>query len=657
MVNLIQITFITKFLHRGSKLDSFVYFNIIQHVTLLLKLASNEDVLAVVSRVMKQILQTSVNSSKNVNQNNVIHAVLFEAMDYAIHMNHDSDMIPELCNGLLVLLDSPDTNLRYLALETLAHMASSGSPLKHILPYQSKIFGALRDQDISIRQRALDLLYCMCTETNSRNIISELLIYVKDANFEFQEEMVLKIAILAEKHVHEYTWYVDVILKLLKSAGNATTDTLWYRVIQIITNHKDLREYGCYTMLQAVKQVKCHEVTIKIAGHILGEYGHIIVESPGCSPIEQFRALNSKFNQSSATTRGVLLSTFLKFINLFPEIKGEILKVFESYTCALDIELQQRACEYLALAQLQDENMIQTICEEMPLFPEKESVLIKQLAQKLNDTQDNRTWSIDGALKPDGAQVHQQIVPEKGLISSIEHTSPSFENSESAIQNVAPSEETLFNMFSKLLISPNGVLYEDNTVQIGLKSQYSGNNGKFSLYFGNKSSLPIQNFNVPLIVCKSMKTVLVDPIITSIKVSEQICITYYVELDDIPDSAPVLGVTYDLGGKAQKIQVRLPIVVTKFIDVCELSSGDFYARWKQIGGPPKEAQTTLTPKYGVDIEIAKRHVIGLSFTSLDGVDPSPKNHCFAGIFTSTSTGKVGCLIRVESNLEHQVIFH
>ena len=43
-----------------------------------------------------------------------------------------------------------------------------------------------------------------------------------------------------------------------------------------------------------------------------------------CSPIVQFQLLHSKFHLCSLMTRQLLLSTYIKFINLFPEIKQQI---------------------------------------------------------------------------------------------------------------------------------------------------------------------------------------------------------------------------------------------------------------------------------------------------------------------------------------------
>lgn len=51
------------------------------------------------------------------------------------------------------------------------------------------------------------------------------------------------------------------------------------------------------------------------------------------------------------------------------------MNVFERYSHVLDAELQQRACEYLAIARLPDEELLQVVVDEMPPYPERESAV------------------------------------------------------------------------------------------------------------------------------------------------------------------------------------------------------------------------------------------------------------------------------------------
>jgi hypothetical protein len=61
---------------------------------------------------------------------------------------------------------------------------------------------------------------------------------------------VLKVAILAEKYATDYTWYVDVILNLIRIAGDYVSEEVWYRVIQIVINRDDVQGYAAKTVFE-----------------------------------------------------------------------------------------------------------------------------------------------------------------------------------------------------------------------------------------------------------------------------------------------------------------------------------------------------------------------------------------------------------------------
>jgi AP-2 complex subunit alpha len=86
-----------------------------------------------------------------------------------------------------------------------------------------------------------------------------------------------------------------------------------------------------------------------------------------------------------------------QWVNLFPEIKDQLVNIFDRYRHVLDAELQQRACEYYAIATREDnDELIQVVCEEMPIYPERESALLSRLHSKGASSQDKRTWVIGG---------------------------------------------------------------------------------------------------------------------------------------------------------------------------------------------------------------------------------------------------------------------
>lgn len=65
-----------------------------------------------------------------------------------------------------------------------------------------------QDADVSIRRRALDLLFSCCSASTAELVVDELLRYAVVADLGLREELVLKVAILAEKFAPSVQWWV-----------------------------------------------------------------------------------------------------------------------------------------------------------------------------------------------------------------------------------------------------------------------------------------------------------------------------------------------------------------------------------------------------------------------------------------------------------------
>ena len=48
--------------------------------------------------------------------------------------------------------------------------------------------------------------------------------------------------------------------------------------------------------------------------------------------------------------------------------------------------------------------------------------------------------------------------------------------------------------FSNLCTSPSGVLFENSLLQVGVKHEYVGAQGRISVFFGNLSKTPLSHF-------------------------------------------------------------------------------------------------------------------------------------------------------------------
>ncbi|KAI9700960.1 MAG: hypothetical protein M1820_006605 [Bogoriella megaspora] len=638
---------------------------------------------------IQHILDAAMEMPKNVQQNNAQNAVLFEAINLTIHLDTEHDLMMQISTRLGKFISSRETNVRYLGLEAMTHLAARAETLDPLKKHQSIILGSLRDRDITVRRQGLDLIYSMCDQSNAQPIVSELLKYLQTADYAIREEMVLKIAILTEKYATDIQWYVNISLRLISMAGDHVSDEVWQRVIQIVTNNEELQVYAAQNILQYVEADHCHETLVKIGGYLLGEFGHLIADTSGCSPIEQFMALQSKLNGCSPSTRAILLSCFIKYVNLFPEIKDQLLSVFRAYSFTMDPELQQRACEYLALAMLPTDDLLRTVCDEMPPFPERASALLSRLHQKHANTSDKRTWVIGGKdanIDSKEFQLAQQRTGFKRtltngslngatLASSQQANGANGTNGANGLSHdlagldlsAPPDKSKMPNLasaahlspgweigYNKLLLRAEGVLYEDAQIQVGLRSEYRSERGCVILYFTNKSSFTVDSFTTTL-DNRSADQVSVDlkslPE-SSINPDTQTQQMIMFEANTVFADPPTIRISY-LAGALQAITLQIPVTLHKYMSPADLTADDFFKRWKQIGGAPREAQKIVglaNKNYTISSEFTRATVTGFNWGILDGVDPNSKNIVGATVL-HTQSGKFGCLMRLEPNYD------
>ncbi|KAM7522468.1 hypothetical protein LguiA_012370 [Lonicera macranthoides] len=325
---------------------------------------------------------------KNINKNNASHAVLFEALALIMHLDAEREMMSYSVALLGKFIAVREPNIRYLGLENMTRMLMVSDVHDSIKRHQAQIITSLKDPDISIRRRALDLLYGMCDVSNAKTIVEELLRYLGTADFAMREELSLKAAILAEKFAPDLSWYVDVILQLIDKAGDFVSDDIWFRVVQFVTNNEDLQPYAALKAREYLDKPAIHETMVKVSAYVLGEYSHLLARRPGCSPQEIFRIIHEKLPTVSTSTIPILLSTYAKILmHSQPpdtELQKQIWAIFSKYESCIDVEIQQRAVEYFALSR--KGAALMDILAEMPKFPERESSLIKKAEDAEADT-------------------------------------------------------------------------------------------------------------------------------------------------------------------------------------------------------------------------------------------------------------------------------
>uniref|UniRef100_A0A8B9HT50 Clathrin adaptor alpha/beta/gamma-adaptin appendage Ig-like subdomain domain-containing protein n=1 Tax=Astyanax mexicanus TaxID=7994 RepID=A0A8B9HT50_ASTMX len=546
--------------------------------------------------------------SKKVQHSNAKNAVLFEAISLIIHHDSEPTLLVRACNQLGQFLQHRETNLRYLALESMCTLASSEFSHEAVKTHIETVINSLKtERDVSVRQRAVDLLYAMCDRSNAKQIVTEMLSYLETADYSIREEI-----------VSLSSWLIFTSCLCL-----------------------------CFIP-------ECLYLNLSLS--LTLSLSHFI------SPLVQFHLLHSKFHLCSVPTRALLLSAYVKFINLFPEVKGTIQEVLrsDSQLRNADVELQQRAVEYLRLSCIATTDILATVLEEMPPFPERESSILAKLKKKKGS---GTVSDIEDSRKERNVNANANVTssPSSDLLglgnsSAVNSASPPTSSHAASLlvdvfSESLPVAALVLSVF-RFVCKNNGVLFESQLLQIGLKSEFRQNLGRMYIFYGNKTSTQFLNFSSSVVYQKSTGCLLTsaDPVLDGGAQLQQIlnieCISDFVE-------APVLNIQFRYGGSTQNISVRLPVTLNKFFQPTEMTSQDFFQRWKQLSAPQQEVQKIFKAKHSMDTEITKAKIIGFGTALLDGVDPNPSNFVGAGVI-HTKTIQVGCLLRLEPNTQAQM---
>jgi AP-2 complex subunit alpha len=183
------------------------------------------------------------------------------------------------------------------------------------------------------------------------------------------------------------------------------------------------------------------------------------------------------------------------------------------------------------------------------------------------------------------------------------------------------------------------------------------------LYFSNKSPTAISSFTTTLDLDPTEKAKLTydvkglpESTIAEGAQSQQMVMF---EAKSVFTKSPTIRISY-LAGALQALTLAIPLTIHKFMEPAELTSEDFFNRWKQIGGAPREALRVFGIKGGresdreINPEFVRSTVEGFKWGVLDGVDPNRKNFVGASVLHTSEGGKFGCLLRLEPNYETQV---
>lgn len=175
--------------------------------------------------------------------------------------------------------------------------------------HRTVVVECLRDGDVSIRKRALDLVYCLVNADNVKPLTKELLNYLvcisalyllgehllqwvlllqQVADADTKPDLCAKIAAVADKFAPSKRWHIDTLVSMLAFAGNnvkrvAMSQTLF--LISHATEDHAAVTHKLFAMAQAsaTPSQEAQQALLQIAVWVIGEYGELLLKSPPSS--------------------------------------------------------------------------------------------------------------------------------------------------------------------------------------------------------------------------------------------------------------------------------------------------------------------------------------------------------------------------------------
>ncbi|KAI6101346.1 adaptin N terminal region-domain-containing protein [Pisolithus sp. B1] len=356
--------------------DPFLQVKILR----LLRLLGMGDARA--SETMNDILAqvaTNTDSTKNVG-----NSILYETVLTVLDIEADSGLRVMAINILGKFLSNRDNNIRYVALNTLNKVVSVDT--NAVQRHRNIILDCLRDGDISIRRRALELSYALINEQNVRVLVRELLAFLEVADDEFKTGMTTQISLAAERFAPNKRWHIDTVLRSLKLAGNFVREEILSSFIRLVAHTPELQAYTASKLYTALKADISQESLTLAAVWIIGEYSEVLLEG-GIVDEEQPKQVSDKdildlllstldSPYANYLTRQFVLTSVTKIASRSTTSPGEqdhVAEVLAKYTTNPELELQQRAVEFASLFTLGDLKV--GVLERMPLPEPKATVM------------------------------------------------------------------------------------------------------------------------------------------------------------------------------------------------------------------------------------------------------------------------------------------
>ena len=347
--------------------DPFLQVKILRLLRVLA--VGDADTSEQINDILAQVA-TNTDSSKNVG-----NSILYEAVLTILDIEADSGLRVLGVNILGKFLSNRDNNIRYVALNTLIKVVAIEP--NAVQRHRNTILECLRDPDISIRRRALDLSFTLINESNVRVLIRELLAFLEVADNEFKPTMTSQIGIAADKFAPNKRWHFDTMLRVLTLAGNYVKEQILSSFVRLIATTPELQTYAVQKLYTNLTKDITQESLAQAGAWCIGEFAEALLKGGQYEEEELVKEVKESeivdlftliLNSSYATqvSTEYIITALMKLTTRFSDSAQieRVRRLLQNHQTSLDVEVQQRAVEYSNLFSF--DQIRRGVLEKMP---------------------------------------------------------------------------------------------------------------------------------------------------------------------------------------------------------------------------------------------------------------------------------------------------
>lgn len=356
--------------HDASASDPFLQVKILKLLRLLGK--NDPDASEIMNDILTQVATNTETSKRGGN------AVLYETVLSIMDINCESSLKTLGVNMLGRFLLNTDRNVKFVGLNAM--LCTVHTDYIAVQRHRSTIVECLKDPDLSIRKKAMELCFVLINENNIISMTEDLLVFLENSDPELKSRCSFNLCMSAELYAPSRRWLIDTVIQVLNLAGDNVIDDVVGNLIQLISVSTSLHAYTVQQLWkQLTSNLEIKQPLIQVASWCIGEFGDLLnsVGDQDVPPInvtpDEIIDMFEKITMNSNTnliSKEYSTTTLMKLSVRFPDTASRVKQFLDVFATNISAELQQRAVEFSSLFKKYN-YLCPSILERMPVMENK----------------------------------------------------------------------------------------------------------------------------------------------------------------------------------------------------------------------------------------------------------------------------------------------